>query len=383
MQMAFLMVKRFAAAVAEVGVEVADQAEAIAAEFEAVGAHAHAVLADVEGVLAALGGAGVAVGNDHLGERGAVEDGAFAAVVVVAEVVQRQSLAGVEADDEAPLLPGDLIAVDLEARSLGLDDLQRLDVLARCGNPVGGVVRLARWDRPAAVLLDADDVHGVEVHDGPQSLDRADVAVVGRVGAEEAERPGEPHGAVLLGAVVAGAPDVDHDEAGVLDARELLEGRLEHGAGQDGLLALDLLVDRHRRLHAGDVLPVEQGAVGQGEGCLVAGVGGVVEEDGEGLPGRGLLAVPVMDEVLRRLSQHDRDKPGGWGDLAGLPESLDGLSHFPGRQRLQRVEVGDEAGGRDGRDVDQVGHGTSDCARILQFPPGEGTGSPGETEEPS
>ena len=45
--------QRLAAAVAQVGVEVADQAEAVAAELQAVGAHAHAVLADVEGVLAA------------------------------------------------------------------------------------------------------------------------------------------------------------------------------------------------------------------------------------------------------------------------------------------------------------------------------------------
>ena len=128
MQMAFLIVSGSPRLVAQVGVEVVDQAEAVAAQLQAVGAHAHAVLADVEGVLAPLRRAGVAVGDDHLGERGAVEDRAVLAVVVVAEVVQRQPFAGVEADDEAPVLPAHLVAVDLEARPLGLRDLERLDV---------------------------------------------------------------------------------------------------------------------------------------------------------------------------------------------------------------------------------------------------------------
>ena len=96
--MAFLIVSGSPRLVHQVGVEVVDQAEAVAAELQAVGAHAHAVLADVEGVLAPLRRAGVAVGHDHFGERGAIEDRAVAAVVAVAEVVQRQPFAGVEAD---------------------------------------------------------------------------------------------------------------------------------------------------------------------------------------------------------------------------------------------------------------------------------------------
>ena len=70
--------QRLAAAVAQVGVEIVDQAEAVAAQLQAVGAHAHAVFADVEGVLAALGRARIAVGDDHFRQRGAIEDRAIA-----------------------------------------------------------------------------------------------------------------------------------------------------------------------------------------------------------------------------------------------------------------------------------------------------------------
>ena len=76
------------------GVEILDVAQAIAAQFQAVGAHAHAVFADVEGVLADLRRAGIAVGNDHLGQRGPVENRAIAPVVAIADVMQRQALAG-------------------------------------------------------------------------------------------------------------------------------------------------------------------------------------------------------------------------------------------------------------------------------------------------
>jgi hypothetical protein len=88
--------------------------------------------------------------------------------------MERQPLAGVEADDEAPFLPAHLVAVDLEARPLRLGDLQRLDVGAEIGTRVGGVVPLLRRQRPVAVFLDADHLHRVQIDDGPQpSIGRA------------------------------------------------------------------------------------------------------------------------------------------------------------------------------------------------------------------
>ena len=159
---------------------------------------------------------------------------------------------------------------------------------------LGGVVGRCGGQRPVAVLLDADDLHRVQIDDRPNALDGPGVAVVGRVAAEEAERPGEAAVAVFLGAVVAGAPDIDHDQAGIVDAGVLLEGRLELGGGQHGLLAFDLLVDGHGRLHAGDVLPVQQLFLGQRNDGFIAGVGAVVEQDGERFARRRCRA---MDRV--------------------------------------------------------------------------------------
>src|SRR5207248_793590 len=102
----------------------------------------------------------------------------------------RQAFAGIEADDEAPLLPAHLIAIHSEAGPFRLRDVDGLDVLALVVDAVGGVVAIDGWQRPMAVFLDADDFHLVEIDDGPQAFDGPDVAVVGRVFADEAERPG-------------------------------------------------------------------------------------------------------------------------------------------------------------------------------------------------
>src|SRR5262249_25901483 len=140
--------QRLAATGAEMAVEILDQAEAIAAQLQAVGAVAEAVLAGVEGILAPLLRRRVAVGYNHLGQGDAIEDGTLAAVVLVTKVVEHEAFAGVETDDEAPLLPFHAVAIDFEAGPLRLVDLKRLDVIARLGDPVGGIVSLLRRQRP-------------------------------------------------------------------------------------------------------------------------------------------------------------------------------------------------------------------------------------------
>ena len=55
---------------------------------------AQAVLAGVEGVLAGLLRGRVAVGHDHLRQRAAIEDRTLLAVVLVAEMIERQALRG-------------------------------------------------------------------------------------------------------------------------------------------------------------------------------------------------------------------------------------------------------------------------------------------------
>jgi hypothetical protein len=53
--------------------------------------------------------------------------------------VQDKALAGVETQPEAPALPANLPAADLEARALGLDDLERPQIVAQRPDAIGGI----------------------------------------------------------------------------------------------------------------------------------------------------------------------------------------------------------------------------------------------------
>lgn len=101
-------------------VEVLDRAQAVAAETEVVGVDSRAVVAQIESRFARVWGARVAVGHEHFRQREAVEQ----AAVVVADVVQGQAFAVVEAKAKGPFLPGDLLAGDTEGGAGGLDDLE-------------------------------------------------------------------------------------------------------------------------------------------------------------------------------------------------------------------------------------------------------------------
>src|SRR5262249_43606455 len=103
-------------------IQAANLPEAGAAERQRVGQHAHAVLALVEGILAPVRRTWIAVGNDHLGERGAVENRAQASLVLVGDRVKHETLTRCEADAQAPLLPSHLVAPQLEARAVALHD---------------------------------------------------------------------------------------------------------------------------------------------------------------------------------------------------------------------------------------------------------------------
>src|SRR5205823_2949416 len=114
-----------------IDVEVADHSQAVAAHAERVHHRAHAVLADVEGVLAIILLSGIAVGHHHLAYGSSRQDGPIHPLVVVADFVQHHALARRVADAEAPVLPADLPAGHAKARPLLLDDLQRLQALAK------------------------------------------------------------------------------------------------------------------------------------------------------------------------------------------------------------------------------------------------------------
>src|SRR5262249_58224000 len=105
------------------------------------GERADAVLALVEGVLPRGGRRGIAIGNDPLGERSAVEDRPDAAAILITDSVEDEALARSEPDAKPPFLPGELVARELEARALGLGDLQPPEIGPRTGRGMGDVPR--------------------------------------------------------------------------------------------------------------------------------------------------------------------------------------------------------------------------------------------------
>ena len=146
-------------------------------------------------------------GHHHFRQRRPVDDRPGLAAVGVGDLVQHDALARVEADPHGPLLPLHLPAVDGEARPVGLGDLDRLDVVAELGErrPVVlvehellGVVARSRRQRHHPVVLDVDDLHGVEVERDDQALDRSRVAVLRRRGTHERQRATDQRRVVVV-----------------------------------------------------------------------------------------------------------------------------------------------------------------------------------------
>ncbi len=108
------------ATVVQDGVQVGDVTEAVAAELQRLGHEPETPLTDVERRPPVVVLAGVAVRNDHLGERHPVGHRTHSAVVVIGDPVDDQAFAVVEAHPHGPLLPADFVAVDGQRRALGL-----------------------------------------------------------------------------------------------------------------------------------------------------------------------------------------------------------------------------------------------------------------------
>ena len=321
--------QRAAVVVVDDTVEVLDRAEAVAAELEAVAHHPHAVLAHVEHVLAVVGGRRVAVGDEHLSEGSAVEDRPLLTLVVVADGVEHHPFARVEADAEAPLLPGDAVPLDLEAGALGLRYVKRFQVLSHAlreaGVVVGGgdlvrsVVGLLGRDRHHAVVLDVDDLHFVQVEFDDQALDRARIDVLARPGADPGQGPAE---AALLGGVVIGVetgrPGVGDGQVEIGDPTAA-ESRLPARILPDHVVHGYELFEHDRGLDVLDLLPADDLLLGQGDDRLEGLSIRAIADDDKGLPVE-LGPVSLLrgqNVLLGRLVQHHVDE-----SLAGVEASL-------------------------------------------------------------
>ena len=267
-QMALRDRLRAAAAVVHDGVEIADLAEAVAAELERVDVVPEAVLPDVERVLEDHGRIGVGVGDRELGDREPVRDGPRprAVALVEGELVQRQRLARVEADAQPPRAPAQRVAVQCEARALGLRDLDRPQIVAVGAPAAVAVVAGLLRDGHRAVVVDADDLHAVQVDDREEPSDRARIAVVAREIAAQ-PREGTPDAAAGL-LEPPDRPGVDHHEIELVHPAQL-ERPPEARVGLDGHLGLGVLVRGDGGVHARHVLPGGQRVVVERDERLV------------------------------------------------------------------------------------------------------------------
>ncbi len=105
--------------------------KAVTAEDEAIGKHTNANLSSIENVFEVVRGRRIPVWHIHLGERRTIEDRTPPSLVEILHQVQHESLTRGKADAEAPLLPGHLLPLNLEARTFWLGNRDRFQVRAR------------------------------------------------------------------------------------------------------------------------------------------------------------------------------------------------------------------------------------------------------------
>jgi len=132
--------------------------------------------------------------------------------------VQDQSLAWGKAHPEPPALPADLPAANVEARALGLGDLERLQVVAQRADAVGRVGAGPGRHRYHAQVLHPHHRHVVVVDDGVKAMDGLGVGVVVRLFAMEQQSPHQPAVRLLRGRERADAPRLDVHRGGIGDA---------------------------------------------------------------------------------------------------------------------------------------------------------------------
>ncbi|MNS12131.1 hypothetical protein D3C72_436890 [compost metagenome] len=123
--------KSFALIIDRRHIEITNRPQAVAAQFQLVGQTTEPVFAAVERAFPVMIELVVRIRNAHVGDTGAVEDRAHDIAVLVAQLVQNQTLTRREADAELPVLPTHFPVIDGEAHALGLRDVQRFEPLAR------------------------------------------------------------------------------------------------------------------------------------------------------------------------------------------------------------------------------------------------------------
>ena len=323
------------------GVQVVDDPQAVAPQPQRVRVLAEQVLAGVEVADPVPERRRVAVRDDHLRDRRAVEDRERLAVGAESDLVQGEALARVEPDTHLPVLPADQGAVHGEAGAVGLADLDRLEARAgrsdRC--PVEVPVRRRHGHVPA--VLDAQDVARDHVDIGDQTFDGVRPGAVLDVVPEEGQPAQDP--APLFTRAVEEAGRQGRDEG---------EGRVGHPpAGQRSLpprIGLDqvraavVLLEQHRRLPIGrlggvDVDPRLDPIAVQIHQRFGERAAGCVDQCRFDPPRDGVSRFMSSDGVLRRLTQQHRGEPGAGCEAPRGVQHSTGSIDVGGRQRIEGV----------------------------------------------
>ena len=273
---------RLAAAVADDRVEVADLAEAIAPELERVGEGAELLLSEIEDALVVVLGARMAVRHGELGIRRPVQHPPLLPVVV-AHVVEHEPLPGREAEPEPPLLPAKLVACQLEARTVRLLDLERLEIRARA-DTLGPVFTVVRRQRDGGAIVDAEHLHAIEIHERDEPLDRTRVARSSRLRAHEGQRADETAAELVLRVTPVPRGDcVDAYELEIGDPPSSQRAPVA-GVSLQRLHHRGVLVRQNRWHCAGYLAPRDERLLAKGDDALPEHPGLRIEHGDRGLP---------------------------------------------------------------------------------------------------
>ena len=109
----------------------------------------------------------VGVGNYHLRQRGTIEYRADATLILVTDGVEHKPFTWCESNAEVPFLPDNFVILHRKAWSFGLGNFHRFQVSAHLSNCLRCIVSRFRWQGNNAIILDPDNLHLIQINNGP------------------------------------------------------------------------------------------------------------------------------------------------------------------------------------------------------------------------